>query len=304
MARGSRGRGRSGHRTAPPSHADSSRHPRTGRGGARSPQDHGRRRRDPGELRRRAHGAGGVRPLSPRGPDRVANAADGPVGLSSYLRDRTSRRRAGRRASVVEAHLARGRGGLRQVGGCARSQDLFPVRIDAVEGDGEREASGLDPIEPERGCPASEGTDAPTRRPDARRRAGRGTTCEGRGLHALRLLDGHGDDRMPSSELLAITVSDLDLANGFVTIRSSIADGGPGRGTYRKTTKRDDWRDVPLTEQMVGRLPRDSRSPARLPGRGWHVRDRSRRLRLQRRPGRLDVVATGLDESAMACRPG
>jgi integrase len=53
------------------------------------------------------------------------------------------------------------------------------------------------------------------------------------------------------SELLAIIVADLDLENGFVTIRSSIADGGPGRGTYRKTTKRDDWRDVPLTEQMV-----------------------------------------------------
>ena len=53
------------------------------------------------------------------------------------------------------------------------------------------------------------------------------------------------------SELLAITVADLDLDNGFVTIRSSIADGGPGRGTYRKTTKRDDWRDVPLTQQMV-----------------------------------------------------
>jgi integrase len=53
------------------------------------------------------------------------------------------------------------------------------------------------------------------------------------------------------SELLAITAGDLDLDNGFVTIRASIADGGPGRGTYRTTTKRDDWRDVPLTEQMV-----------------------------------------------------
>jgi integrase len=53
------------------------------------------------------------------------------------------------------------------------------------------------------------------------------------------------------SELLAITVEDLDLDQGVVTIRASIADGGPGRGTYRKTTKRDDWRDVPLTAQMV-----------------------------------------------------
>jgi len=53
------------------------------------------------------------------------------------------------------------------------------------------------------------------------------------------------------SELLAITVGDLNLDAGVVTIRASIADGGPGLGTYRKTTKRDDWRDVPLTGQMV-----------------------------------------------------
>jgi integrase len=53
------------------------------------------------------------------------------------------------------------------------------------------------------------------------------------------------------SELLAITVADLDLDEAVVTIRASIADGGRGRGTYRKTTKRDDWRDVPLTPQMV-----------------------------------------------------
>ena len=53
------------------------------------------------------------------------------------------------------------------------------------------------------------------------------------------------------SELLAVRVADVDLANGVLTIRSSLADGGPGVGIYRKATKRDDWRDVPLTEQMV-----------------------------------------------------
>ena len=53
------------------------------------------------------------------------------------------------------------------------------------------------------------------------------------------------------SELLAVTVGDCDLATGVITIRASIADGGPGVGTFRKTTKRDDWRDVPLTEQML-----------------------------------------------------
>ncbi len=53
------------------------------------------------------------------------------------------------------------------------------------------------------------------------------------------------------SELLAITVGDLDLDGGVATIRASIADGGPGTKTYRKATKRDDWRDVPLTPQVV-----------------------------------------------------
>ena len=53
------------------------------------------------------------------------------------------------------------------------------------------------------------------------------------------------------SELLAVQVADLDLADAVVTIRASLADGGPGVGIYRKATKRDDWRDVPLTGQMV-----------------------------------------------------
>jgi integrase len=53
------------------------------------------------------------------------------------------------------------------------------------------------------------------------------------------------------SELLALTVGDVDLAAGVATIRSSLADGGPGVGIYVKGTKRDDWRDVPLTKQMV-----------------------------------------------------
>lgn len=53
------------------------------------------------------------------------------------------------------------------------------------------------------------------------------------------------------SELLALYVEDIDLAEGVVTIRASLADGGPGVGVYRKATKRDDWRDVPLTAQMA-----------------------------------------------------
>ena len=53
------------------------------------------------------------------------------------------------------------------------------------------------------------------------------------------------------SELLALTVGDCDLDARVVTIRASIADGGPGVGTYRKSTKRDDWRDVPMTDQLA-----------------------------------------------------
>ena len=53
------------------------------------------------------------------------------------------------------------------------------------------------------------------------------------------------------SELLALTLRDLDLKSGVATIRSSLADGGPGVGVYVKPTKRDDWRDVPLTDQMI-----------------------------------------------------
>ena len=52
------------------------------------------------------------------------------------------------------------------------------------------------------------------------------------------------------SELLALKIEDVNLEQRFVTIRASLADGGPGMGIYRKATKRDDWRDVPMTQQM------------------------------------------------------
>ena len=53
------------------------------------------------------------------------------------------------------------------------------------------------------------------------------------------------------SELLALRIGDLDVEHRVVTIRGSIADGGPGTGTYYKATKRDDWRDVPITDQFA-----------------------------------------------------
>ncbi len=71
------------------------------------------------------------------------------------------------------------------------------------------------------------------------------------GLHLYAYVLGMATIGCRRSELLAVQVADLDLANAVVTIRASLADGGPGVGIYRKATKRDDWRDVPLTGQMV-----------------------------------------------------
>ena len=52
-------------------------------------------------------------------------------------------------------------------------------------------------------------------------------------------------------ELLALQLQDLDLDSSVVTIRAAISDGGPGVGIYYKPTKRSDWRDVPITDQMA-----------------------------------------------------
>ncbi len=56
------------------------------------------------------------------------------------------------------------------------------------------------------------------------------------------------------SELLALRVRDVDLDRRVVSIRGAIADGGPGTGVYYKATKRDDWRDVPITDQCANAL--------------------------------------------------
>lgn len=58
------------------------------------------------------------------------------------------------------------------------------------------------------------------------------------------------------SELLAVHVGDVDLDNRVITIRASLADHGPGVGIVRKSTKRDDWRDVPITDQLADVLDR------------------------------------------------
>ena len=53
------------------------------------------------------------------------------------------------------------------------------------------------------------------------------------------------------SELLALRLEHMDLDAGVLTICAALADGGPGVGIYYKATKRNDWRDVPLTAQVV-----------------------------------------------------
>jgi hypothetical protein len=39
-----------------------------------------------------------------------------------------------------------------------------------------------------------------------------------------------------------------------VHVAAAIADGGAGIGLVRKSTKRSDWRDVPLTEAAVAAI--------------------------------------------------
>ena len=113
-----------------------------------------------------------------------------------------------------------------------------------------REAGQVDHVESRERCPATSGAGSPSRR--ARGRARRPRCDRGRARHlALRVRARTGDHRLPSRELLALELQDLDLRRGVVTIRAALADGGPGYGVYCKTTKRNDWRDVPLTDQMV-----------------------------------------------------
>jgi integrase len=65
---------------------------------------------------------------------------------------------------------------------------------------------------------------------------------------AVALLASTG---MRKGELLALPWTDVDLVRGEMHVAASVADGGPGVGVVRKATKRDDWRDVPLTDSAV-----------------------------------------------------
>jgi integrase len=58
------------------------------------------------------------------------------------------------------------------------------------------------------------------------------------------------------SELLALQWSDFDAANEEINVAWAITDGGPGVGVKRVSTKRSDWRDVPLTDAALVALRR------------------------------------------------
>jgi integrase len=54
---------------------------------------------------------------------------------------------------------------------------------------------------------------------------------------------------MRRGELLALQWGDVDHDRREVHVAAAVTDGGPGKGVMRKSTKRNDWRDVPLTVQ-------------------------------------------------------
>lgn len=56
---------------------------------------------------------------------------------------------------------------------------------------------------------------------------------------------------MRRGELLALRWSDVDFVKDEVNVSAAITDGGKGVGIMRTTTKRADWRDVPLTSGAV-----------------------------------------------------
>ena len=59
---------------------------------------------------------------------------------------------------------------------------------------------------------------------------------------------------MRTGEVLGLRWADVDLAAAEAHVAAAITDGGPGVGVVRKSTKRSDWRDIPLTTAAVGAL--------------------------------------------------
>lgn len=70
---------------------------------------------------------------------------------------------------------------------------------------------------------------------------------------AVSVLAGTG---MRKAELLGLRWGDVDLEAGEIHVAWAITDAGPGRGIERKATKKSDWRDVPMTAQVVDAVER------------------------------------------------
>ena len=104
---------------------------------------------------------------------------------------------------------------------------------------------------------------------------------------------------MRTGEMLGLQWADVDLAAAEVYVAAAVTDGGPGVGVVRKTTKRSDWRDVPLTGAAVAALQRQNdRYRARIcsVARSNHVPIRSDRRLCQ-------ANATGCSQPTMDRRP-
>lgn len=81
---------------------------------------------------------------------------------------------------------------------------------------------------------------------------------------AVRMLASTG---MRKGELLGLQWADVDLERSEVHVAWAITDAGPGKGVLRKETKRNDWRDVPLTEGAAAAIRRQH-------GRAFDLRGR------------------------------
>jgi integrase len=67
-------------------------------------------------------------------------------------------------------------------------------------------------------------------------------------------------------ELLALRWIDVDFDSAEMHISAAITDGGRGVGVVRKSTKRSDWRDVPMTSAAADALRRQATRRRKLIG--------------------------------------
>ncbi len=61
---------------------------------------------------------------------------------------------------------------------------------------------------------------------------------------------------MRKAEYLALQWANVDVRGGELHVDSALTDAGPGKGVIRKSTKRSDWRDVPLNAGATAALQR------------------------------------------------